>query len=234
MKSIFKNSIWSGLLLVISTSIFSADALPVYGKGLEKLKSQEIGQVIKKFMPNSNEKGLSWDYKANDPMIIWLHKPYKEEVYVDGTVENLRKGVFRSHVNGIRATYLEDKKYELPWQVVYNGYGMAKFGIDIIQFTPNLPDINIISSSNCFGIKFDNCAFDPLPSLKQVGINNKMVCRDKNGGGGTFEKVYLLTGNGKKPTYAIYSRSEGSGGSTSDFKLILNTTQEKVCKSIIY
>lgn len=232
MKSIFKNSVWGSLLLIISTSIFSAEILPVYGKGLEKLKSQEIGQFIKNFIPDSGDKKISWGYKANDSMIIWLHKPYKEEFYTDGTKEILRKGVFRSHVNGVKTTYLEDREYELPWQVVYRAESMAKFGVEIIQFNPNVPDIDIIESGNCFGVEFSNCEFDPLPSLKRVGIATKKICDDGRGSMANFERVYLLTMQGKQPIYAIHMMSTGSGGSSSNFRLILDTTKEKICKSV--
>lgn len=44
-----------------------------------------------------------------------------------------------------------------------------------------------------------------------------MICRDDTGSGSNYKKAYLLTANGKKPTYAIHSMSTGSGGSSNDF-----------------
>jgi hypothetical protein len=89
---------------------------------------------------------------------------------------------------------------------------MAKFGVTEIQFHPNLPDIDIIDSSQCFGSEYQNCAFNPIQSLKRVGVNSKMICQDSFGSGSNFQKVYLLTSSNKKPTYAIYSMSTGSEG----------------------
>lgn len=216
---------------LFSNSIFALDKLPMSHTGLEKLKMQEIGYAIKKFLPSSNVSRIDWDYKSNDQSIIWLHKPYLEQRLNDGSFETVRKGVFRSNVLGVQTTYLQDRKYELPWSVIYKG-GMAKFGVTEIQFHPNLPDIDIIDSSQCFGNEYQNCDFNPIQSLKRVGINSKMVCQDSIGSGSNFQKVYLLTASNKKPTYAIYSMSTGSGGSSTDFTLILQATKNTVCNLV--
>ena len=47
-----------------------------------------------------------------------------------------------------------------------------------------------------------------------------------------YKKAYLLTANGKKPTYAIHSMSTGSGGSSNDFSLMLNTTKNEICNLV--
>lgn len=218
-------------IFLFSNSVFALDKLPMTHTGLEKLKMQEIGSVIKNFLPDSKVSRIGWDYKSNDQFIVWLHKPYLEQQLYDGSIETVRKGIFRSNVLGTQTTYLQDKKYELPWSVIYKG-GMAKFGVTEIQFHPNLPNIDIIDSSQCFGNEYQNCDFNPLQSLKRVGVNSKMICRDGTGSGSNFEKVYLLTANNKKSTYAIYSMSTGSGGSSSDFSLMLQTTKNDVCNLV--
>lgn len=218
-------------VLIFSSQIFALDKLPMTHSGLEKLKMQEIGFVIKSFLPNSNVSRIDWDYKSNDQSIIWLHKPYLEQRLYDGSIQSVRKGVFRSHVIGVQTTYLQDRKYELPWSVIYIG-SIAKFGITEIQFHPNLPNIDIIDSGQCFGVEYTNCDFNPIQSLKNVGVNSKMICRDDSASGSNFKKVYLLTANGKKSTYALYSMSTGSGGSTNDFSLILQTTKDDVCNLV--
>ena len=100
------------MTLCSSSSAFAIDNLPLTHKGLEKLKMQEIGSVIKSFLPNSNISAIWWDYKSNNPSIIWLHKPYTEKQFEDGSIETVRKGVFRSNVLGVQTTYLQDRKYE--------------------------------------------------------------------------------------------------------------------------
>jgi hypothetical protein len=219
--------------LFCSSSIFATEQLTITHKSLDKLPSQEIGQVIKKFLPDTKNNAfpITWDYKANDNTIIWLHRPYIEEQLYDNSIVSTRKGIFRSHVLGKKATYLQNIKYELPWSVIYKGE-MAKFGVKEIEFHPNLPGIDVIDSGMCFGTEYDNCDFNPIKSLKNAGVNSKMICRDPFGGGSNFEKVYLLTAVGKKPTYAIYSMSTGSGGSSSNFTLVLNTNQKDVCNSV--
>lgn len=217
--------------LIFSSSSFAIDNLPLTHKGLEKLKMQEIGPLIKSFLPNLGASAIWWDYKSNDSSIIWLHKPYIETQFQDGSFETVRKGVFRSNVLGIQTTYLQDRKYELPWSVIYLGK-MAKFGVTEIQFHPNLPDIDIIDSYQCFGSSYNNCDFNPIQSLKNAGVNSKMICRDDSGSGSNYKKAYLLTANGKKPTYAIYSMSAGSGGSTNDFSLIFKTTKNEICNLV--
>ena len=79
---------------------------------------------------------------------------------------------------------------------------------------------------------YDNCDFNPIKSLKNVGVNSKMICRDDTGSGSNYKKAYLLTANGKKPTYAIHSMSTGSGGSSNDFSLMLNTTKNEICNLV--
>ena len=162
------------IALGFSSSSFALENLPLSHKGLEKLKMQEIGPVIKNFLPNSDVSAIWWDYKSNNPSIIWLHRPYTETQFEDGSIQTIRKGVFRSNVLGVQTTYLQDRKYELPWSVIYLGK-MAKFGVTEIQFHPNLPDIDIIDSYQCFGASYDNCDFNPIKSLKNVGVNSKMI-----------------------------------------------------------
>ena len=219
------------IALGFSSSSFALENLPLSHKGLEKLKMQEIGPVIKNFLPNSDVSAIWWDYKSNNPSIIWLHRPYTETQFEDGSIQTIRKGVFRSNVLGVQTTYLQDRKYELPWSVIYLGK-MAKFGVTEIQFHPNLPDIDIIDSYQCFGASYDNCDFNPIKSLKNVGVNSKMICRDDTGSGSNYKKAYLLTANGKKPTYAIHSMSTGSGGSSNDFSLMHNTTKNEICNLV--
>ena len=73
-----KSYLFLGTFL-FSNSIFALEKLPMSHTGLEKLKMQEIGYVIKNFLPDSNVSRIDWDYKSNDQSIIWLHKPYFEQ-----------------------------------------------------------------------------------------------------------------------------------------------------------
>lgn len=47
----------------------SADVTVQY-PALLKLKQQELGQLIFKFMPNKDDQNFSWNYRANDPNVI--------------------------------------------------------------------------------------------------------------------------------------------------------------------
>lgn len=52
---------------------------------------QEIGPVIKNFLPNSDVSAIWWDYKSNNPSIIWLHRPYTETQFEDGSFKQYVK-----------------------------------------------------------------------------------------------------------------------------------------------
>ena len=60
-------------------------------KAVEKLQIQELGSLIKKFIPDANKStSVSWDFNANDKTIIWLHKPYLEETDSNGVTSTVR------------------------------------------------------------------------------------------------------------------------------------------------
>lgn len=220
------------LPLIFSSTVMASEKLPVYPSKLEKLASQEIGIVIKSFIPNVNQKNIGFEYKSNDKNVVWLTRPYIETQLADGSYATLRKGIFRSHVGNVKTTFLSDRKYELSWSVVYRG-NLAKFGVNEISFYPNQPDTSqyIIDSSQCLGANYNNCDFNPLPSLKKLGVTSQAICKEDLGGGNIIQ-VYLLKAPNKQPTYAIYRSDVGSAGKQNQFDLIFNITKNTICNSI--
>ncbi len=119
----------------------------------------------------------------------------------------------------------------MPWLVTLHGDALGKFGVDSVIFYPYVLASNPNVSGMCFGSTHENCDFTPFNSLKKVGISYKKIC-EKQMGADNFDIVYLLSKQGKKNTYAIWSQSSGSGGSSNSFTLDFSTSNAEVCKKV--
>ncbi|PJG67838.1 hypothetical protein [Acinetobacter seifertii] len=223
-----KKIILIGLLFLAPfMSAKSADVTVKY-PALLKLKQQEFGQLIFKFMPDKDDQGFSWNYRANDPDVIWLDKSYIETKLEDDTDYSSRKGVTRVNVLGVKSTYLDHKEYETPWAIIFEGT-TGKFGVNSISFYPAMPERD---GDICFGEGFKNCEFSPFKSLTKAGISFKKIC-EKQSSAGNFEKAYILSATNKKSVYGIWGGSSGSGGSSNEFKLIELGREKEMCKNLM-
>ena len=84
-------------------AISSAEAIHVNPTSLQSLPSQELGQVVLKFMPSIGET-VDWYKNANDKNFKWLDSKYVETTrYDDGTIYSTRRAVYRGNVNGIKS-----------------------------------------------------------------------------------------------------------------------------------
>ncbi|MFX9085444.1 hypothetical protein ABTN62_20540, partial [Acinetobacter baumannii] len=101
-----KKIVLLGIALAPFMGANSADIAPQY-PALLKLKQQELGQLVFRFMPDKDDQGFSWNYRANDPNVIWLDKSYIETKLDDGTYYSSRKGIARVNVLGIKGKYLD-------------------------------------------------------------------------------------------------------------------------------
>lgn len=195
---------------------------------LLKLKQQEFGQLVFKFMPNKNDQKFYWNYRANDPDVIWLDKSYIENKLDDGSYYSSRKGIARVNVLGIKGKYLDHKEYEMPWAIMFEGK-VGKFGVDSISFYPAMPERD---GDICFGEGFSDCEFSPFKSLAKAGIIFKKIC-EKQLSAGNFEKAYILSNAQKKSVYGIWGASSGSGGSSNSFKLVELGNEKGMCKDLM-
>lgn len=220
-------------LLTISLAlptITFAEAFQIYPPTLQSLPSQELGQVVLKFMPSTSGT-VNWSTNANDKTFRWIDSQYVETTIDDGTVRSSRRAVYRGNVNGVRSTFLEKRVYEMPWLLILNGDSLGKFGVDSVLFSPYQIATNPEDEGMCFGPTHENCSFSPFNSLKKAGISYKKICENKMGYD-NFDIVYLLSKQGKKNTYGIWSQSSGSGGRSNFFKLDYSTSNAAVCKKV--
>ncbi len=217
----------TGLLLCSVQTFANTSELKPYPVALNKLPQQEFGQLVYKLMPQKNQKNIFWDFKSNDRSIIWLDKTYIERKLPDGTIHSDRKGIARVNVLGVKSTYLNYEKYELPWTVMMEG-GLGKFGPNRINIYPATASRN--NEETCFGDNFDNCEFSPFKSLAKANIKYRKICEEDNGAV-NFEKAYLLTSPNKEPLIGIWQSSGGSGGTSNQFVLDYTKDPETLCKN---
>lgn len=218
------------VIFLISSSCFALEGgLPVYPPELGKLKQQELGALVLKLMPGVNEKEVYWDFRSNEPSILWLDSFYDERKLDDGSFYSSRKGIARVNVLGVKSTIVDRRKYELPWSVMMEG-SVGKFGVNSIALYPATPSRN--NENTCFGQNFDNCEFSPFKSLTKSKIKYKKIC-EKNYGALNFEEAYLLTSTGKKAVYGIWGSSGGSGGTSNIFKIDYRDNQKEICKGLM-
>jgi len=207
----------------------SDNNLQVYPPELGKLKQQELGSLVFKLMPSLSEKQIYWDFKSDDPSIIWIDSFYEERKMEDGGFYSSRKGIARVNVLGTKSTIVDRKKYELPWSIMMEG-DVGKFGVNTISLYP--ATISKKNENICFGENFDNCEFSPFKSLSKAKINYKKVC-EKKFGALNFEEAYLLSAPGKRSVYGIWGSSSGSGGTSNTFKIDYTENQKEMCKGLM-
>lgn len=215
--------------LVLPTIVL-AEEVKIDSPVLQSLPSQELGQVILKFIPSASGT-INWYTNANDTTFRWIDRKYIEITLDDGTVTSSRRAVYRGNVNGVKSTYLDNHVYEMPWLLTLQGDSLGKFGVDSVLFEPYIIGIHSQDETTCFGSTHENCDFKPFNSLKKAGISSKKICENQMGSG-NFDIVYLLSKSGKKNTYGIWSQSLGSGGSSNSFTLDYSTSDSAVCKKV--
>lgn len=90
--------------LVLPTIVL-AEEVKIDSPVLQSLPSQELGQVILKFIPSASGT-INWYTNANDTTFRWIDRKYIEITLDDGTVTSSRRAVYRGNVNGVKSTYL--------------------------------------------------------------------------------------------------------------------------------
>ncbi|HEM7873900.1 TPA: hypothetical protein U2L31_000213 [Burkholderia contaminans] len=181
--------------------------------------------MILSLMPQPDEPKIGWDWKADSP-IQW------QDGYTQnpGAVRSYRNGVLRVNVMGEVSTVLRQRTDELGWTITLYTDAPPKFGPDSISIAPGLTD-----SGACFGTLYDGCDFNPLPSLKQVGIHAKLICQfDESGrtnpNNDNFTRTYSVHAAGKAPSLLQWQKSSGSGGSSTSITLRLKASPVQACK----
>lgn len=212
--------------MIASTKHERAGDYPAYIESMRDMQVLEIGEVVKKFMPDAGQT-YSWGHLANDPNILWMAKSVDVSSREGREDISTRFGLLRASSSGGVATYLQDKEYELPWTVQMNG-GMAKFGVDSVELYPGASDLERPWPGGCFGMGFRNCEFDPLPSMLKAGVSAEEVCSLELSGT-DYKIAYSLAAKGKSPVYAVYRSSGGSGGVSQAFEIFLPGSRSGLC-----
>lgn len=182
---------------------------------LQGYVSYELGDLIHNLMLDKESQYLNWDHLANDTKILWLTQGYQEKYdSYNNSHQSTREGIIRVHLLGERVSELKDRKYEVPWQILYTGT-QAKFGVNQIDLQP----------------KGDFLSFgDPLPSLKKAGVKFTEICQRQQFG--DIVKAYKLTARGKADLYMMDIGSTGSAGSSQWLTLSLNDISADWCKEL--
>lgn len=152
--------------LVLPTIVL-AEEVKIDSPVLQSLPSQELGQVILKFIPSASGT-INWYTNANDTTFRWIDRKYIEITLDDGTVTSSRRAVYRGNVNGVKSTYLDNHVYEMPWLLTLQGDSLGKFGVDSVLFEPYIIGIHSQDETTCFGSTHENCDFKPFNSLKKL------------------------------------------------------------------
>jgi len=205
----------SVLLMILLLSCSKQEG--VYPSVAGNLDPIELGQAIFMFIPNEGISHIGWSYLSNSKKIFWLDETYKTST--NGEL-NLRTGLLRINVDGIKSTVLKKEVKELAWSVVYEGAGNPNFGVRKIDLKPGIDD----GDANCFGSTTENCTFNPINSMAKEGIKVDILCKSSEATG------LNLSAKGKKTIKAKWVTSGGSGGSSSWIELYVNDDPIELCK----
>lgn len=99
----------------------------VYPKELQGRKPFELGDLVLFLMPNSDERSVGWDFRADSP-ILWKTAGYEIAPGEGGTSIYTRVGFMRVHVLGEKSTVLRQRVTELGWSVTYSNTSNPNFG----------------------------------------------------------------------------------------------------------
>lgn len=195
----------------------ASSGLPVFPTALDGHQPFELGQLIYLLMPSPGT-SVGWDWAVDSP-IAWI-----DNGVVSTDVSTYRRGFARVNVMGKWSTELKQKKEELGWEVQLFTKAPAKFGPQEINIQPGTDG----GDDACFGTLFDNCWFDPRPSLKAAGIDAKQICQyGPNNANST--RVYRLAAPGKALVLFSRLQSEGSGGDSASISLLLDGDEKAAC-----
>ena len=206
------------MLLTLAVPVIAAAPLTgskgqVHPPSARSTPRQELGAAIRMLMPPTGTQPLEWDFLSDAP-IDWLTDGYASR----GTDYHYRKGLLRVDVLGRITTVLRKRKMELAWVVEFSTGSPPKMGVETIKFEPG---DGVIEA--CFGSVYDNCWFDPRPSMERAGIGFKQLCSEGNLGNGS--KLYALSAPGKAPMRLKWTMSEGSGGAGAWIELAIATSE---------
>lgn len=174
--------------------------------------SYELGELVKSLMIDKEKEFLDWDHRANDHKIYWVTQGFNEQYdEYNNRYYSTREGLVRVHLLGERVSELRDRKYEVPWQIKFEG-AEAKFGVEGIMIMPS-------GAFQTFN--------DPLPSFKKADIKYTLVCQKTEAG--DHVNQYKISARGKQEMYLLDIESGGSGGSSRWLDLSLEDKSEEWC-----
>jgi len=212
-----KNVFWALAFL----ALVGCDESGVYPPTAKKLKSLELGEAVRLFMPALDEDHIPWSFRNKH--VIWI-----DDSYDLSGINPSRTGILRINVNGIKSKILKNSMRELVWSVEYIGIQNTNLGVSRIIIKPGLSYNNYYGDTHCFGAGAENCTFNPLKSLINANIDVDVLCT----GGPTSGKIVglELTAKDKAKTMATWINSYGSGGSTSWLTLYVSSKPRSLCE----
>jgi hypothetical protein len=188
----------------------------VIPKELQGRKQFELGELVLFLMPNSGERSVGWDFRADSP-ILWKTAGYETTPRKDGTSSYTRVGIVRVHVLGKKSTVLRQRVTELGWSVTYSNTSNPNFGPQEIQVEPG----GWWAGGPCFGSTYSGCDFEePIGSLSHAGIIAINLCSKEEIGGRV--SAFVLSHAGRRQTVMVWQTSGGSGGSSAWITLKLD------------
>jgi len=187
---------------------------------LNSYRSFELGEAILLFMPDKKTESVGWDFRS-DASIVWATSGYETRKISKNEEFSFREGLLRINVLGVQSKILRKTKEELPWVVTYGTYSNAKFGVETVELEAG--DL----TEPCFGGLYENCAFNPEPSMAANQIAVTKICQKTLGNTSTIG--YELTHPNKKNVFAIFENGAGSGGVSSSFKLVFSKDKKDLC-----
>lgn len=198
------------LLFILICYSHNANAVDVYPKQANSLKSYEFGQFVKDYMPNANAP-KAWSFNTNDSKIIW-DKGIERNEY---TKQFQKNGYIRINFDNYS---LQESSYNNPNSKAEAAWGISYYGDN----TKNVDTISINHSEAAGMLSIsENGKVKPFHSLIKNAIVYKPVCLYKMFGG-NYSIAYELSSPDKKNIYLLETNSEGSGGLSTFYDLFDN------------
>lgn len=213
MYESLKKSLAIALLGLISIPAGQAASLPIFPPQMSNKQSLELGEVIKTLMVDKGNNIYPISWQSNNPNILWLDNSYT----TDANLKNTRIGLARVNFKGKISTFLERRKFELTWRIVYLINDNPKWGVKSIHLFPADHQPREEIKSPCFGTEYKGCDFNPIPSLIKSHIKYNVICKMKSIG--WWKILYALEHPHKETAFLLYDYTEGSGGGTTDLTL---------------
>lgn len=157
-----------------------------------------LPDLIYQALPKSDQESFGWDHLVDAP-VLWL----TDGIESNGTSAR-RLAIARISTGGLTPTVLRARKEELAWTVSMETDLNPKFGPQKIEITAG------VEKSECFGVLYENCAFDERDAFSSPRLRSTVVCRQTLGGFPLV--VHRVTAADKGSAFVRVWTSGGSGG----------------------